>query len=193
MNTNESEFCRQCSKPLAQQVPEGDNRERGVCTECEFIQYDNPKNIVGCLLEWKGKVLLCRRAIEPRYGYWTLPAGFMENNETTLDGAAREAKEEAKAEAENLRLFGVYNLPRISQVYLMYFGRLRDGFAEASDETLEVKLFKEADIPWKELAFPVVTETLIRYYEMCEDRARHVHCADILNRPGEPLNIQRLP
>ncbi len=193
MNAKVSEYCRQCGKPLATQVPEGDNRERGVCADCGFIQYDNPKIIAGCLLEWKGKVLLCKRAIEPRYGYWTLPAGFMENNETTLEGAAREAKEEANAECENLRLFGVYNLPRISQVYMMFFGRLRNGFAEASDETLEVKLFKEDEIPWKDLAFPVVTETLNRYYDMCEDRNLHVHYADILNRPGEPLKIQRLP
>ncbi|MEE9333606.1 MAG: NUDIX hydrolase [Granulosicoccaceae bacterium] len=192
MNTNVTEFCRQCSKPLAQQVPEGDDRERGVCTDCGFIQYDNPKNIVGCLLEWQGKVLLCRRAIEPRHGYWTLPAGFMENNETTLDGAAREAYEEARAECDKLRLFGVYNLPRISQVYLMFIGRLRNGFAEAGYESLEVKLFKEDEIPWKELAFPVVTETLNRYYEMCEARTVQVHYADILSRPGEPLNIQRL-
>jgi len=170
MNTTDSEFCRQCSKVLATQIPEGDNRERGVCTGCGFIQYDNPKIIVGCLLEWKGKVLLCKRAIEPRYGYWTLPAGFMENNETTLDGAAREAQEEAHAEAENLRLFGVYNLPRISQVYMMFFGRLKEGYAEAGEETLDVKLCKQDEIPWNELAFPVVTETLNRYYEMREDQ-----------------------
>ena len=193
MNTYANEFCRQCGSLMSQKVPDGDNRVRAVCTSCDFIQYDNPKNVVGCLLEWQGKVLLCKRAIEPRYGYWTLPAGFMENNETTLEGAAREASEEACARCDNLRLFGVYNLPRISQVHLMFFGRLRDGFAEAGEETLEVKLFNEDEIPWQELAFPAVTETLNRYYEMRHERTRQVYYADILNRPGEPLNIQRLP
>jgi len=193
MSTPAAEYCRQCGHVMSRQIPDGDNRERAVCASCDFIQYDNPKNIVGCLLEWQGKVLLCKRAIEPRRGYWTLPAGFMENNETTLEGAAREANEEACAECENLRLFGVYNLPRISQVYLMFFGRLRNGFAEAGEESLEVGLFDEDDIPWKELAFPVVTETLTRYYEMRQERTRQVYYADIINKPGEPLEIVRLP
>jgi len=182
MNTSSAEFCRQCGHGMSQQIPEGDNRERAVCTSCDFIQYDN-----------QGKVLLCKRAIEPRRGYWTLPAGFMENNETTLEGAAREANEEACAECDNLRLFGVYNLPRISQVYLMFFGRLRDGYAKAGEESLEVGLFNENEIPWKELAFPVVTETLTRYYEMRQERTQQVYYADIVNKPGEPLEIVRLP
>ncbi len=188
-----AEYCRQCGTQMSQQIPDGDNRERGVCLSCGFIQYDNPKNIVGCLLEWQGKVLLCKRAIEPRHGYWTLPAGFMENNETTLEGAAREAREEACAECENLRLFAVYNLPRISQVYLMFYGRLKDGFADAGEESLDVGLFDEDDIPWKELAFPVVAESLTRYYEMRDQRVTQVYYADILSRPGQPLKIQRLP
>jgi len=172
---SEIRFCQSCGQPVAQIIPEGDNRLRAVCESCQHIHYENPKNVVGCLLEWHGKVLLCKRSIEPRSGLWTLPAGFMENHETTLDGAAREVREEACAECENLRLFGVYNLPRISQVYFMYFGRLKDGKAAAGEETLEVGLFSQREIPWDELAFPVVTETLTRYFEpiFSVDQVRH--------------------
>lgn len=190
---SEQRFCQQCGNPVKQVIPEGDNRLRQVCTHCGFIHYENPKNVVGCLLEWQGKILLCKRAIEPRYGYWTLPAGFMENKETCLAGAAREAHEEAKAECEDLSLFAVYNLPRISQVYIMFAGRLRDGFAEASDESLEVGLFSQNDIPWDELAFPVVTETLTRYFERKHERISEVYYADIFSRPGDPLDIDRHP
>lgn len=186
-------FCQRCGHAVKQMVPEGDNRPRAVCTSCDFIHYENPKNVVGCLLEWRGNVLLCKRDIEPRRNYWTLPAGFMENKETALTGAAREAREEACAETEELRLFAVYNLPRISQVYLMFFGRLKDGFAEAGDETSEVGLFSEEDIPWDELAFPVVTETLTRFYERKQERVREVHYADIFSIPGAPLDIDRHP
>ncbi|MBX2882154.1 MAG: NUDIX hydrolase [Granulosicoccus sp.] len=184
-------FCSQCAAPVVVEIPAGDNRERSVCKSCDLVHYENPKNVVGCLLTWEGKVLLCKRAIEPRYGYWTLPAGFMENQETTQDGAAREAYEEAHASVDNLRLFAVYNLPRISQVYLMYKGQLRDGFCEAGEESLEAGLFSEADIPWDELAFPVVTETLTRYFE-APDAIRQVLHADILSRPGGELDIVRM-
>ncbi len=184
-------YCAQCGNACHQQIPQGDNRTRRVCSACDLIHYENPKNVVGCLLEWHGKVLLCKRAIEPRYGFWTLPAGFMENEESTLQGAAREAFEEAAALCDDLRLFSVYNLPRISQVYMMFQGRLRDGFAQASDETLEVGLFDECEIPWEQLAFPVVTEALTRYFEQREQPERIVHCADIYSRPGAPLEIVR--
>lgn len=186
-------FCIQCGSPAVTLIPEGDNRHRKVCTSCDHIHYENPKNVVGCLLEWQGKVLLCKRAIEPRHGFWTLPAGFMENGESTVEGAAREAYEEATARCDELRLFSVYNLPRISQVYLMFFGQLRDGFAQANEETLEVRLFDQSEIPWSELAFPVVVETLTRYYEMRDQRDRRVYSADIFSRPGAPLEIVRHP
>jgi len=184
-------FCAECGNACHQKIPAGDNRPRRVCSSCDLIHYENPKNVVGCLLDWQGKVLLCKRAIEPRYGFWTLPAGFMENEESTLQGAAREAFEEATARCDDLRLFSVYNLPRISQVYLMYCGRLRDGFAQASEETLEVGLFAESEIPWQTLAFPVVSEALTRYFEQREVSGHTVHCADILSRPGAPLEIVR--
>jgi len=107
-------YCAECGHQTTTKIPEGDNRERQVCDSCNTIHYQNPNNVCGCILEWQGKVLLCKRAIEPRYGYWTLPAGFMENKETTMEGAAREAFEEANATAVNLKLFGMYNLPRIN-------------------------------------------------------------------------------
>jgi ADP-ribose pyrophosphatase YjhB (NUDIX family) len=195
-------FCMACGMPVRLMIPGGDNRHRKVCSGCGFIHYENPKNVVGCLLEWQGRVLLCRRAIEPRHGYWTLPAGFLENEESTIEGATREAYEEAMARCDDLRLFSVYSLPRISQVYLMFIGQLRDGYARASQETLEVGLFDEAEIPWDELAFPVVTEALMRYFEQRGEQqrgeqgahsVRRVHSADILSRPGAPLEIVRHP
>lgn len=181
--------CPNCGEATTTKVPAGDNRERQVCDACNTVHYVNPNNVCGCILEWQNKVLLCKRAIEPRYGYWTLPAGFMENGETTMEGAAREAYEEANATAVNLQLFGLYNLPRISQVYLMFHGELKDGFMEAGEESLEVGLYSEADIPWDELAFPVVTESLQRYFA---ERPNHrVHVADIRGRPGSDIEVTR--
>ncbi|MGB2971554.1 MAG: NUDIX hydrolase, partial [Candidatus Competibacter sp.] len=110
-------FCSQCGASVTLRVPVGDNLPRYVCDACDTIHYLNPKVVAGCILEWQDRVLLCRRAIEPRYGLWTLPAGFMENGESTLAAAAREALEEAHAEGENLRLYGVYSLLHVSQVY----------------------------------------------------------------------------
>ena len=187
-------FCEHCGHVTHLEIPDGDNRERRVCASCGHIAYENPKIIVGCLLDWQGKVLLCRRGIEPRLGYWTLPAGFMENGESTIAGAAREAWEESTARSDDLRLFAMYNLPRISQVYVMFQGTLRDGYALANEETLEVGLFEQADIPWQDIAFPVVTETLERWFEQCESgNTSIVHCADISSRPGESIKIVRHP
>jgi len=186
-------FCERCGRAMLLRVPDGDNRERRTCPGCDHIAYENPKNVVGCLLEWQGKVLLCRRGIEPRLGLWTVPAGFMENNESTVAGAAREAWEEATARSDDLRLFALYNLPRISQVYILFHGTLKDGEAKANEETLEVALFDEADIPWQELAFPVVTETLERWIERRTERTHRVHHGDISSRPGAPLDILRHP
>lgn len=184
-------YCNQCGNAVEVGVPEGDNRERHICPACDTIHYSNPNNVCGCILEWQGKVLLCKRDIEPRHGYWTLPAGFMENRETTAEGAAREAREEACAEAEDMQLFGVYSLPFISQVYMMYRGRLRDGHAQAGAETSEVGLFAEEEIPWDQLAFPVVIETLERYFEDRRHGMFRTHAGDILSRPGHELVINR--
>ncbi|MEM7294705.1 MAG: NUDIX hydrolase [Pseudomonadota bacterium] len=184
-------FCSECGARTERRIPEGDNRERDVCGTCVTIFYSNPKNVCGCILEHDGKVLLCKRAIEPRYGKWTVPAGFMENNETTAEGAAREAQEEAHAYSNDLQLYALYSLPRISQVYIMYRGTLRDGIATAGVESLEVGLFGESEIPWDELAFPVVVESLQRYFEDRQSGHFKIHRADIHSRPGNAIQIVR--
>ena len=139
---------------------EMDDRERYVCTECQAIHYSNPKVIVGCLPSVGDKILLCKRAIEPRFGKWTLPAGFMENGETSAAGAARETWEEASAKAIDLQLYRIFDVPHISQVYLFYLCHLENNDFGVGPESLEVQLFSEQEIPWDELAFPVVVEML---------------------------------
>jgi ADP-ribose pyrophosphatase YjhB (NUDIX family) len=131
---------------------------------CSTIHYQNPKIVVGCIPEWEQQILLCRRAIEPRYGFWTVPAGFMENGETSQQGAARETLEEACAKVEVGGLYTLFNLPRINQVYMLFRSRLLDLDFAAGDESLEVRLFDESEIPWDRLAFPVIKESLKLYY-----------------------------
>jgi ADP-ribose pyrophosphatase YjhB (NUDIX family) len=142
----------------------GDDRERFVCSSCEFIHYSNPHIIVGCVPVYEGKVLLCKRAIEPRKGFWTLPAGFMENGETTLQGATRETWEEAKARVTNVDLYRIFDVPYISQVYMFYRCDLDKGEHSAGPESLETQLYAEADIPWDNIAFQVVSQTLKEYF-----------------------------
>lgn len=161
-------FCSVCGGPIVRRVPPGDNRERFVCQRCETVHYVNPKIVTGCLPIWDGAVLLCRRGIEPRKGLWTLPAGFLELGETTLAGALRETREEACAMVDPLGLYTVFNLPHISQVYLFYRARLTDDGFSPGEETTDVRLFDEQDIPWDDLAFPVITNTLRHYFS---DRA----------------------
>ena len=162
-------FCSECAHPVALTVPEGDNRERYVCARCSAIHYQNPKLVIGSIPVWdRGgtlKVLLCRRAIEPRYGYWTLPAGFMENEETTAQAAVRETEEEAGARIEIGSLFTLLNVPQVHQVHLFYLARLLDLDFEAGIESLEVKLFSESEIPWDDLAFPTIRKTLELFFE----------------------------
>ena len=136
---------------------------RAVCDNCATIHYENPRMIVGCVAEWEGKILLCKRGIQPRHGLWTVPAGFLENGETTAAGAQRETLEEANARVEVANLFSLYNLPHINQVYLLFSGRLLDADVSAGAETLEAQLFDEQDIPWNELAFATVRNTLQHY------------------------------
>jgi ADP-ribose pyrophosphatase YjhB (NUDIX family) len=139
-----------------QRIPEGDSRSRLVCRECGFIAYENPKIVVGAVCTWNNRVLLCRRAINPRSGFWTLPAGYLELNETSVDGARREAWEEARATIEIDRLLAVYNIPRLSQVQLIYLARLLSAKIAAGPESIEVSLFPWQAIPWNEIAFPSV-------------------------------------
>ena len=137
-----------CSSPVTIKIPKDDNRDRAVCDKCGTIFYDNPKVVAGCLLVWEENILLCKRATEPRSGYWTLPAGFMENYETVEEGALRETMEEAGAESDNIKLFMMCNLPHISQVYMMYQGDLLNCKYKAVPESEEVKLFSQDEIPW---------------------------------------------
>lgn len=157
-------FCNQCGAPVNRRTPEGDTHERFVCDACQTIHYQNPKMVVGCIPEWEDRILLCRRAIEPRHGLWTLPAGFMEMHETTAQAAAREAMEEANASIEIGDLYTLYSLPHIDQVYLIYRGRLRNTDVAPGIESLEVRLFHETEIPWALIAFPVVTYALQNYF-----------------------------
>ena len=158
-------YCSQCGDTVSHIVPEGDNRPRYVCTSCKTIHYQNPKVVTGCLPFFEDKVLLCKRAIAPRKGYWTLPAGYLENGETTSQGALRETIEEANANVELLDLYTLFSLPHISQIYLFYRARLTDLDFFPGQETLETRLFSEHEIPWNELAFPVITETLEHYFQ----------------------------
>ena len=168
-------YCRTCASEVTLRIPAGDNRERFVCISCETIHYQNPRIIAGCLPVWEDQVLLCLRAIEPRRGYWTLPAGFMENGESVADGAARETLEEANARVGELELYTVFSLPHISQVYMFYKAQLTDLDFHSGEESLDVRLFKEEDIPWQELAFPVITETLKHYFADRKQQQFPVH------------------
>lgn len=151
-------------------VPDGDSLERDVCATCGFVDYRNPKIVVGSVVVWGEKILLCKRAIEPRKGYWTLPAGYMELHETAEDGAAREAREEACADIEIERLLAVYSIPRISQVQLMFRAKLTHPDIAAGPESEAVGLYDWADIPWADLAFPSVSWAL-RHYSETKDRS----------------------
>lgn len=152
--------------PSIRTVPEGDDHERLVCPDCGYIAYENPKVVVGAVCTWEDKILLCRRAIDPRTGFWTLPAGYMELNETSEQGAAREAWEEARADLRIEALLAVYNIPRISQVQLIYRAHLVTPNVSAGPESQEVGLFSWDDIPWDELAFPSVRWALTHFDEV---------------------------
>lgn len=147
-------------------IPDGDDRERRVCETCDFIDYVNPKIVVGSVATWENKILLCKRAIEPRLGYWTIPAGFMEEGETVEAGAAREAMEEACADLEIERLLAVYSIPRISQVQMMFKARLKTPYIDIGPESAEVGLFDWDDIPWSEMAFPSSVWALKDWYSV---------------------------
>ena len=184
-------FCSQCGASLSVRVPAGDNMPRHVCDSCDTVHYLNPKIVAGCILEWQDRVLLCRRAIEPRYGLWTLPAGFMENGESAVAAAAREALEEAHAVGENLILYGLYSLTHVSQVYLMFRGRLKDGHASPGHESLEVRLCAEDEIPWDQIAFTVVHETLRQYFAERRAGVFGPHVGDIIREPDNRFRVHR--
>ena len=153
-------YCLQCGCEAERKIPATDNIPRLVCPNCHYIHYENPKIICGSLVVHKHRVLLCRRAIEPQYGFWTLPAGFMENGETLAEAAARETWEEACAQVRALELYTLFDLPHIHQVYMFFRAELHEGAFGIGEESLEVRLFHEHEIPWSELAFPTIGRTL---------------------------------
>lgn len=156
-------FCRRCGSPAVREIPIGDNRERDLCHGCGHIEYDNPRVITGALVRQGNQLLLAKRNIEPRKGFWTLPAGFMENGETIGEGALRETFEETLATPKITTLHSVHSIPHISQVYMFYNAVLEGEHFGATPESIEVKLFAHTDIPWQTLAFPVIYETLQQY------------------------------
>ena len=164
-------FCSQCGARLSLRIPPGDHLPRYVCDHCHAVHYQNPKLVAGCIPAWEGRILLCRRAIEPRLGLWTIPAGFMENGETTAQAAAREAREEANADVEVGPLYALYDLPGYSQVYLIFLARLRAPEFSPGEESLETRLFAPDEIPWDDLAFLAVRQSLRQYVA----ETRHGH------------------
>ncbi|SIR38829.1 ADP-ribose pyrophosphatase YjhB, NUDIX family [Aromatoleum tolulyticum] len=162
-------YCSDCGASVTLRIPPGDTLPRHVCPSCGTIHYQNPKVVVGAIPEWGERILLCRRAIEPRHGFWTLPAGFMENAESTAEAAARETLEEACARIEVGDLFTLISVPHINQVHIVYRARLLDLEFGPGEESLEVALFEEKDIPWDDIAFRTIALTLRHYFE---DRRR---------------------
>ncbi len=175
-------FCSQCGHPVNWQTPSGDHRPRFVCPACHTVHYQNPRIVAGCLPLWGEQVLLCRRAIEPRRGLWTLPGGFMENDETMEQAAARETLEEACVQVEGLELYTLFDLPHIHQVHVFFRARMVDANFAVGEESLEVQLFHEAEIPWPELAFPTVGHTLEYFFK---DRLHQLY--PVRNEPLAPL------
>ena len=172
--------CKNCGAAVAYRVPDdGDTKERAVCPACKTVHYENPLNVVGTVPHFGDRVLLCKRNIEPRFGKWTLPAGFMELDETLAEGAARETVEEAGARFEMEGLFSILNVARVGQVHMFYRARLTSDQFDPGTETIEAKLFLESEIPWGEIAFRTVKETLERYFADRKIGAFAIHTVDI--------------
>jgi len=162
-------FCSNCGSSLSIKIPNGDDRSRYVCESCGMVHYRNPKMVVGCIPTWGDRILLCRRSIEPRYGKWTIPAGYLENGETVTDGARRESMEEARARFNELIPYRLFNIRHVNQMYMIFRGELADEGFSAGEESLDVRLFNEIEIPWDELAFKVIYTVLAHYFK---DRRR---------------------
>lgn len=183
-------FCSDCGHSVTLTVPAGDHLPRHVCTQCGAIHYVNPKVIVGCVPEWQGRILMCRRNIEPRLGLWTFPAGFLELGETTGEGAARETLEEAQAEVDITGLLVAINVPYVSQIYMIYRGRMKSAHHGVTPESSETVLMAEEEIPWDDIAFPTIWHSLKFYFS---DRARGVedmHTLDLSVRPPRPQRAE---
>lgn len=172
---NNIKYCAHCGSVVEEKVPSGETLLRAVCPSCHTIHYENPKIVAGSIPEWEDKILLCRRAIEPRSGLWTFPAGFMELGESTEEAATRETLEEAHAEIRIHSLFGIFSLPHVSQVYVVYRAHLQNLNFKPGPESLEVQLISLADIPWNHLAFPVIHESLTRYVKDIQTSTSQTH------------------
>jgi ADP-ribose pyrophosphatase YjhB (NUDIX family) len=175
-------YCSNCGTTVTVRIPTGDDKPRHVCDNCGTIHYRNPLMVVGAIPEWEDKILLCKRAIEPRLGYWTLPAGFMELGESTDHAALRETLEEANARIELTGLYTMLSVPHVNQVHIFYRARLLDLDFGPGTESLEVALFREGEIPWTELSFRTVTTTLQHYYADRKEQRFLVHTGEI--KPG---------
>lgn len=177
-------YCAECGQPVVLQVPAGDHLPRYVCPACGAVHYRNPKVIAGCIPEWDGRVLMCRRAIEPRLGLWTFPAGFLELGETSREGAAREAREEARIEVEVEDLFVVIGVPYVSQVYLIHRARMLSPSFGPTAESSEVVLMEENEIPWDAIAFPTIYHSLKFFFADRAAGRRSFHTLDLTTRPS---------
>ncbi|HSW12854.1 MAG TPA: NUDIX hydrolase [Solimonas sp.] len=180
-------FCNACGQAVEFRIPQDDHLARHICPACDHIQYLNPKVITGIIPEWEdGRVLMCRRNIQPRLGLWTFPAGFMELGETSGQGAAREAREEAQADVEPLELLAVINVPYVSQVYMIHRGRLRAAHYGPTFESSEVRLMREDEIPWEEIAFPTIWHSLKFFFADRSLGQYSTHTLDLQFRPRAP-------
>lgn len=166
-----NKFCGYCGAKTEQKIPEDDDHVRSVCTSCGEIHYRNPKIVVGSIPEWEGRILLCRRNIEPRKGFWTLPAGFLEIKESVQEGAVRETLEETRAKVELIAPYRMFNICFVSQIYFMFRARLTSENFGPTNESIEVRLFDESEIPWDKIAFMAIRQTLEHYFK---DRANGV-------------------
>jgi ADP-ribose pyrophosphatase YjhB (NUDIX family) len=180
-------YCSSCGAAVELRIPADDNRARHICTACGIIHYQNPRLVIGSIPQWEDKVLLCRRAIEPQYGKWTLPGGFMENGESTGAAAIRETLEEACARISIIDLYSMYSLPHINQVHLLFRAELLDLDFAPGEESLEVRLFTEAEIPWDELAFRPVRYSLEHYFAERNSGRFTLHTGELLptDRPAK--------
>lgn len=185
-------FCSQCgSRRIDRIIPLGDIGLRHVCPDCGVIHYHNPNIVAGCIATWEGRVLLCQRAIEPFRGLWTVPAGYLEMGETIEESAARETLEEAHVRVADLQLFALYNLPTFGEVYALFESRLESPVIAPGHESLDVRLFAPADIPWQAMAFPMVKEALLAWCHEPEHSERRVNTADFFWGPEGAVRIRR--
>ncbi len=179
-------FCSECGNSVEHKIPEGETLYRAVCSACQTIHYQNPKIVAGCIPEWEDKILLCRRAINPRIGLWTFPAGFMELGESTEEAAIRETLEEAHANVRIHALFGIFSLPHVSQVYVVYRAHLLNLDFKPGPESLEVELVSLSNIPWEKLAFPVIHECLNLYAKDIPASLFQTHSTIVPSQNGHP-------